>query len=125
VAVHACRRDGVSRETYHRWKEKYGAIEVSEARRLKWSGKNITGVASLATRWNGCRQTIYSERAKTLPRVFRNRFIALPFPCVCCKREAQIHRQNTAQNGLGRATAVRIEKVDYHCAHKRSHKERP
>ena len=30
-----CRRHGISRETYYRWKQKYGAMDVSEARRLK------------------------------------------------------------------------------------------
>ena len=30
-----CRRHGISRETFYRWKQKYGAMDVSEARRLK------------------------------------------------------------------------------------------
>lgn len=30
-----CRRHGISRDTYYRWKRKYGGLEVSEARRLK------------------------------------------------------------------------------------------
>ena len=30
-----CRRHGISRETYYRWKQKYGGMGVSEARRLK------------------------------------------------------------------------------------------
>jgi len=29
------RRHGISAHTYHRWKSKYGGLEVSEARRLK------------------------------------------------------------------------------------------
>ncbi len=31
----ACRAHGISEATYHRWKTKYGGLEVSEARRLK------------------------------------------------------------------------------------------
>lgn len=31
----ACRSAGISEQTYHRWKSKYGGLEVSEARRLK------------------------------------------------------------------------------------------
>lgn len=30
-----CRREGVSRETFYRWRRKYGGLEVSDARRLK------------------------------------------------------------------------------------------
>ena len=30
-----CRRQGVSKESYYRWKAKYGGMEVSEARRLR------------------------------------------------------------------------------------------
>ena len=30
-----CRREGVSRETFYRWRRKYGGMEVSDARRLK------------------------------------------------------------------------------------------
>lgn len=30
-----CRRHGVSRETFYRWKGKYGGLTVSEARRVK------------------------------------------------------------------------------------------
>jgi putative transposase len=30
-----CRKHGISAPTYHRWKAKYGGMEVSEARRLK------------------------------------------------------------------------------------------
>lgn len=30
-----CRRVGVSRQTYQRWRAKFGNLEVSEARRLK------------------------------------------------------------------------------------------
>lgn len=30
-----CRQHGISEQTYHRWKAKYGGLEVSEARRLK------------------------------------------------------------------------------------------
>ena len=31
----ACRRHGVSEQTYFRWKRKYGGLDVNEARRLK------------------------------------------------------------------------------------------
>ncbi len=31
----ACRTHGISEATYHRWKTKYGGLDVSEARRLK------------------------------------------------------------------------------------------
>jgi len=30
-----CRREGISRETFYRWRRKYGGMEVSDARRLK------------------------------------------------------------------------------------------
>jgi putative transposase len=30
-----CRRHGISRETFYRWRSKYGGLEVNEARRLK------------------------------------------------------------------------------------------
>lgn len=30
-----CRRHGISRQTFYGWKQKYGGMEVSEARRLK------------------------------------------------------------------------------------------
>ena len=30
-----CRKHGISEQTYHRWKQKYGGLQVSEARRLR------------------------------------------------------------------------------------------
>ena len=30
-----CRKHGISQPTFHRWKAKYGGLEVSEAQRLK------------------------------------------------------------------------------------------
>jgi putative transposase len=30
-----CRRNGISEQTYHRWKAKYGGLDINEARRLK------------------------------------------------------------------------------------------
>jgi putative transposase len=30
-----CRKHEISEQTYHRWKQKYGGLQVSEARRLK------------------------------------------------------------------------------------------
>lgn len=30
-----CREHGISQATYHRWKAKYGGLDVSEARRLR------------------------------------------------------------------------------------------
>ena len=30
-----CRQHGVSKESYYRWKAKFGGLEVSEARRLR------------------------------------------------------------------------------------------
>jgi putative transposase len=31
----ACRTNGISEQTYHRWKAKYGGLDVNEVRRLK------------------------------------------------------------------------------------------
>lgn len=31
----ACRTHSISEQTYHRWKAKYGGLDVNEARRLK------------------------------------------------------------------------------------------
>ena len=31
-----CRKRGICEQTYYRWKAKYGGLEVSEARRLRW-----------------------------------------------------------------------------------------
>ena len=31
----ACRAHGISEQTYHRWKAKFGGLDVNEARRLK------------------------------------------------------------------------------------------
>jgi putative transposase len=31
----ACRAHGISEQTYHRWKAKYGGLDVNDARRLK------------------------------------------------------------------------------------------
>ena len=31
----ACRARGISEQTYHRWKARYGGLDVNEARRLK------------------------------------------------------------------------------------------
>lgn len=31
----ACRSNGISEQTCHRWKSKYGGLNVNEARRLK------------------------------------------------------------------------------------------
>jgi len=33
--VDICREHGISQATYHRWKSKYGGMEVSDVRRLK------------------------------------------------------------------------------------------
>jgi putative transposase len=30
-----CRRHGISRQTFYRWKSKYGGMEVSDAQKLK------------------------------------------------------------------------------------------
>lgn len=30
-----CRTNGISEQTYHRWKAKYGGLEINEMRRLK------------------------------------------------------------------------------------------
>lgn len=33
--VEICRQNGVSEQTFYRWKSKYGGVSVSEVRRLK------------------------------------------------------------------------------------------
>jgi putative transposase len=35
AAKDLCRRHGISRETFYRWKSKYGGMGVNEAKRLK------------------------------------------------------------------------------------------
>ena len=35
TTAEVCRRHGISEQTYHRWKSKYGGMEVNEAKRLK------------------------------------------------------------------------------------------
>jgi putative transposase len=30
-----CRAHGISQQTYHRWKAKYGGLDINDARRLK------------------------------------------------------------------------------------------
>jgi putative transposase len=38
ATAEVCRRHGVSEQTFYRWKQKYGGMEVSEAKRLKQLG---------------------------------------------------------------------------------------
>jgi putative transposase len=33
--VELCRRHGITETTFHRWKRKYGGLQLSEAKRLK------------------------------------------------------------------------------------------
>ena len=33
--VEICRQNGISEQTYYRWKSKYGGMEVSDVKRLK------------------------------------------------------------------------------------------
>jgi putative transposase len=33
--LEVCRRHGISEVTFHRWRQKYGGLQVNEARRLK------------------------------------------------------------------------------------------
>ena len=33
--IDVCRTHGISEQTYHRWKAKYGGLDVNEVRRLK------------------------------------------------------------------------------------------
>lgn len=35
TAKDVCRRHGVSEQSFHRWKAKYGGMEISDARRLR------------------------------------------------------------------------------------------
>ena len=44
-----CRREGISRETFYRWRRKYGGLEVSEARKLESIPKLVeTGATSVS-----------------------------------------------------------------------------
>ena len=42
-----CRRRNISRQTYYRWRSKYGGTNVKEARRLKELGKENTELKKL------------------------------------------------------------------------------
>jgi putative transposase len=35
TAVEVCRQQGISEQTFYRWKRRYGGMEVSDARRLR------------------------------------------------------------------------------------------
>ena len=35
AAADLCRKHGISHATFHKWRSRYGGLEVSEARRLK------------------------------------------------------------------------------------------
>jgi putative transposase len=35
ATAEVCRRHGISSATFHKWKAKYGGLEVSEAKRLR------------------------------------------------------------------------------------------
>lgn len=35
TAVEVCRQHGISEQTFYRWKNKYGGMDVSDARKLK------------------------------------------------------------------------------------------
>ena len=37
-----CRRHGISEQTFHRWKAKFGGMDVNEARRLKHLVADLT-----------------------------------------------------------------------------------
>jgi len=41
--ANVCRRDGMSRATFYNWKAKDGGLDVSEARRLKALGDDVSG----------------------------------------------------------------------------------
>ena len=42
-----CRRHGISEQTFHRWKAKFGGMEVNEARRLKQLEEENRGLKHL------------------------------------------------------------------------------
>lgn len=35
TVIEVCRRHGISRETFNRWRKKFGGMEVNEAKRLR------------------------------------------------------------------------------------------
>jgi len=57
-----CRTNGISEQTYHRWKAKYGGLDVNEARRLKQLEDENRKLALRAASSPSSRSTIERSR---------------------------------------------------------------
>jgi putative transposase len=61
TVIAVCRRHGISEQSFYRWKNKYGGMDVSEARRLKQLEDENTRLKRIVAK-----QTLAIEGLKTI-----------------------------------------------------------
>ena len=50
-AVEVCRQNGISEQTFYRWKKRYGGMGVAELRRLRQCANSKKKIANLSSLW--------------------------------------------------------------------------